>query len=496
MRTPGTISRDNEKKTVQAFTSETAPRAAEYGPFPALIDGITWTSNGKSNDKFPSGWSNILRPLAEPSRNPRIVRNIFPQTTRFTTASAFGTGVGTPTTGLVNQYGVLNGTINLDSGSAGRCFVATTLTLVAGQWYAISFEIVSMSIGTGADCGLSTNGGTATIDVGSGAITGASIVAGGIGRYAAMFMSRAGGTLIFRFGVGLNSNAASKTMLLKNLQFEKIDSTDGLRPGEYVYPQFRAAFDYKNPCSVDINGKVTQSTPINRFSVRPYSNILVVGDSRNDEPANIAGQLDTLLGYNGAVHIYASGGWTTANAIGPTTQSIGQNNYALTIDKALSGSLLRQTFSTVGDEQYYNITENSYPFDTIYISDFGYNDTSDTTNGAATAFSNIKIICDKAVSLGMRVILSDNNPFKAHVTYSTARLAAVKSLNQMLMTYAAENGFLYVSTYGSLGDSTDQDKLSDGAGTTPNYSQDALHLNDTGSTLVATATKALIDNYR
>ena len=56
------------------------------------------------------------------------------------------------------------------------------------------------------------------------------------------------------------------------------------------------------------------------------------------------------------------------------------------------------------------------------------------------------------------------------------------------------------STYQQLidyiGDSTDPDKLSDGAGTTTNYSQDGLHLNNEGSLLYANAIKTVIDANR
>jgi hypothetical protein len=87
----------------------------------------------------------------------------------------------------------------------------------------------------------------------------------------------------------------------------------------------------------------------------------------------------------------------------------------------------------------------------------------------------------------MRIILSDNNPFKAHASYSAQKLTLVKTLNAALQNLAAERGYLFVRMYEKLSDSTDLDKLSDGAGTTTNYSQDALHLNDVGSTLYAQA---------
>jgi hypothetical protein len=306
-------------------------------------------------------------------------------------------------------------------------------------------------------------------------------------------MSIAGGTWLYRIGVGINGNGASQVLNISRPQLEILDVSNGLVPSEYCYPGFSIAYKHRNPLQVSTIGKVTDSGVRSYFDVKPYSNILVVGDSRNDEPTNIAAQLNTLMttAGTGVANIHAEGGWTTSNVLGPFTKK----TLSLTLDKALSKTLLTRTFSGDGDYEMYNYL--GYDFDTLYISDLGYNDiNSDATSGDVTAYNNIVTMCNKADALGMKVILSDNNPFKAHATYTAGKLTLVKNLNRLLRDLATSRGYLFVSCYGKLGDSTDQDKLSDGAGSTPNYSQDALHLNDAGSTLVATTTKALIDANR
>lgn len=443
--------------------------------------------------KYPNGEGGSLTLVESKGalRNPRVVQNLLSQTFRYTSASIFGTGTNVQNTFTIGSEGVTGGEVVMTTGAAGRAFWTVTLTLTAGQWYALSFEITAFSF-PGTDAGVINGGGTATVNGGSISITTAMITAGGVGRYVVFCMSLAGGTVTPRIGVGLGGNRADYSMTIRNIQWEAIDIKNGLVPGEYVYPSFKAAFDYLNPLTVDAGSKVTDSGQRFRFSVRPYSNILVVGDSRNDEASNIAGQLDTLLALNGCAHIYAEGGWSTANAIGPTVKK----SCTLTIDKALAGTLLTRTFSTDGNEEMYNY-QGSYPFDTLYVSDFGYNDiNSNATTGDVTAYNNILTIVSKALALGMKIILSDNNPFKAHATYTAGKLTLVKNLNRNLQNYANQNGHLFVASYQKLGDSTDQDKLSDGLGTTTDYSQDDLHLNDTGSTLVATDTKAIIDANR
>jgi hypothetical protein len=98
--------------------------------------------------------------------------------------------------------------------------------------------------------------------------------------------------------------------------------------------------------------------------------------------------------------------------------------------------------------------------------------------------------------MGMAVILSDNNPWGAHASANATKIAQTKLLNSNLQRLAAERGYLFVRVYEKLGNSSNIDNLSDGSGTTPNYSQDLLHLNTDGSLLYATETYNIIQANR
>ncbi|MCQ8103245.1 hypothetical protein NP590_03925 [Methylomonas sp. SURF-2] len=432
-------------------------------------------------------------------RSPRVVRNISAQTARFPTASPLGTATATASR-VANAHGVKSGLLDLDSLSAGRAFYSGTLTLDADTWYAISFDVTEMSgMVSGANSGFRLKtAGTAVIDNYSGDITETKLAAAGIGRYCAVFRSMLGGTTTFRLGVGLDSNVGNKRIKFKDFQWEKLTADSGGCAGDYVYPGYSAAFDTTNAWSMDGNGKLSQGSA-KKFPVTPYAHILAVGDSRLDEPHNIAGQLNTLMGNEGlgVCAIHARGGWSTAHQLGPTSVNAVNMTEAVSVTfaEAILGGKTVRFFSTEGDEQ---CADNlGMPYDTLFVCDFGYNDiNADTVNGPATVMAAVTYMCDVADSLNMRVILSDNNPFSAFASANAAKVAATNLLNQNLKLLAAERGYLFVSAYAKLSDSTSFDKLSDGAGTTPNYSQDGLHLNDAGSLLYAQIALAVINANR
>jgi lysophospholipase L1-like esterase len=453
--------------------------------------GPSFTNAVPNKIKKPNNTSSAV-----PAYSPRKVTNLIDRDKRYPTASPLGTGVVTQGV-ITSAAGVTTGTLKLESGSAGRAYWSQTLTLTANTWYALSFDVIDITMASGNL--LNNPSGTATIDRGGPiTITAAQATAGGPGRYGVTFCSTAGGTIIPRLGVGLSANSAGMSVTIKNLQLEVIDATLGAYPSEYVYPGYSAVFNSLNPNTLDSNGKVITSATRNYFPVKPFSSILAIGDSRMDEIGNIASALDTLLGANGMVNIYAHAGWTTTNAVGPTTL----HSVDLTFDKALSGELLQRTLSTAGAEELSDyIAEGYYPFDTLMICDFGVNNITGgpgatETDNADIAYNEIIGFANKAKALGMNIIMGSNNPFKAHASYTAAKLTALKYLDEKLRIWCKDNGGLYVYTYDALGDSTDRDKLSDGGGTTTDYSDDALHLNDAGSTLYATLIKAAIDKFK
>jgi hypothetical protein len=166
MSAPGITTRDYEKKAVQAFTAATAPRAAEYGPFPAMVEGITYLSNGESNDAFPSGWvpvgssassAQVLSPVLLPygSQDPSVIWQ-HPLTTVPTAADlgyttrAFLGDPGGPTTDPIkgmqlNRAGV-SAAVAYSGPNANLIGWAEKLRL-GGQ---VRFEVESAYIGAGS----------------------------------------------------------------------------------------------------------------------------------------------------------------------------------------------------------------------------------------------------------------------------------------------------------------------------------------------------------
>jgi len=410
---------------------------------------------------------------------PRIVKNNILEQHRFPTAALqTGTGSDVQTT----ENGGLTGVIDLISGSSGRSCVSNTLVLAAGQWYCMSFEVVSFSGLTTSNSGFLF---TVAPDTGDSIIGEADIVAGGVGRYACVFMDTVGASLIYRLGVGPTSNATGKQLQIKNIMWEPIDISAGGYPSEYTYPQYPIAFNRSNFTAIGANQKVTDSFGPS-YEVDKGSAILIFGDSRSDGNNDIGEALSLAMGINGASYTHASGGWKTSDIIGPTVFGTFSND----IDKALAGTLLRRTFSTGGDEQQSDYQPNQLAPDVVVLCNTGVNDISVGTADNLTidsAMENIVVICDKIVASGKTPALTEITPWNANAGFSETNGDQIQTwgLNRRIKEYALAKGYIFIPLYSQLADSTDPDKLSDGLGTTPNYSADGLHLSIEGARRVA-----------
>lgn len=129
MGIPGITTRDYEKKSVQAFTAATAPRAAEYGPFPALIDGVTYLSDGESADSFPSGWSIASSPKQDFTQSPALV-------------AMFGDsiGAGHQTNLDVFSWVISGGTATLTTNTVSSVVTSGHIVFIAGTGIPESFK--------------------------------------------------------------------------------------------------------------------------------------------------------------------------------------------------------------------------------------------------------------------------------------------------------------------------------------------------------------------
>lgn len=423
------------------------------------------------------------------TRKPRVVENIFGQTIRFPTGSVVGTGVQTPYT----FNGGLNGGVRLETGSAGRAYITTSVNLLKDRWYVMSYNVNAM---TGIDTTAFQWGLSWPVNApnqGDPLLSGTELLAGGVGRYANVFRSTVGGSSTFRLGLGLSANENDATMDLSNLMLELVDNAS-IFPGEYVYPSFKAAYGYDNHST--IAGKKVTFVKGPSFAVEAGNVILAIGDSRSDEVNDLANQLNNVLGSTGVVYPHAKGGWTTANVIAEETE----NSLTYSLDTALAGTLLRRTFSTAGVEQLYDLPDaNQMRPDTLLIGNFGVNDIaggSGSGMSVTSAMANFNTICNAAITAGYRyIVMTDNTPWNAAASFSATDgdLPATLSLNTRIAEYAKSKGFTFVKLYKEFGDSTDADKLSDGAGSTPDFSQDGIHTNYNGGLLVAALIKSGIE---
>jgi len=429
--------------------------------------------------------------------NSRRYSNLFVSESRLLSPPTYATTAVVTDVDTATTEGVLSRVNEIVSGAAGRAFSSIQFAVEAGKWYAASMEIPHFILGSENDCGFRINTETAVIDYDNGLeVGGTQINAGGIGRYAIVFRVSTSGTLRFKYGLGVDNTKANLELSLKNLQFQEIDSKFGLAPSEYVYPEYSVVTNsYKN-ITVDANHFVTQH-PATTYTAKPYSSILAVGDSRSDENQDAPMQLNLLMESEGrGVVVHGEGGWTTASVLGDTTITE-YPGYVFNLDKAISGSLLRMGSSgTKGDWDIYDLPAEQN-LDTLLIYNIGVNDINSGV-GAATAMANIRIMADKGIAAGLKIVITDNTPCLGSMINS-AEIIELKLLNKLIESECALKGYVFVELYSTFGDSTDPDKLSDGLGTTPDYVQDdglQVHLNLPGSIVAAQLIKDAMDSLR
>jgi len=413
--------------------------------------------------------------------------NLLPPTERTDLVGQFttpGGGTGTAVqTVTADANGVRTSSVVASCGTSGRAIWSRTLTLTPKTWYAFSFNVTAKSATLGAGNAFYLTS-TALIDRGDPVVSNDDIDAGGVGRYCVTFYTEAGGDILPRLGVGTFSAKANDSLTIQDIQLEVIDPANGFICSEYVFPSMSGAFDYYANLMIDENKKVTESANDKKyFRIPDYSNILALGDSRSDEVNDAANSLNYALGGFGNVQIHARGGWSTGNLLS-YDETINTNDYEYRLSKALDGELLKRVFSTGGDEGM--STNQGVPFNTLLLNNLGVNDVQASGYDEDTTMANINTICQAALVRGMKIIITDNNPWNASGTWSSEDGAALKALDKRLMNYAHDNGHLFVSIRDALADSSDPDKLSDGADESPDMSQDGLHPDSLGAMTAAT----------
>jgi hypothetical protein len=476
---------------VQQYESTTdLPSALQFGAGVAQVRNEIITSDGATWQKGNA-------------KSPRIVENIILGSERFEAGTNTGTGTGTITNLTVPTItGIKNNVLKCDSGSSGRAYANVNSTpITSGNWYCVSCDVVDFTLSGSAACIQAYFSSGAAQDRGTISITADKIIAGGVGRYAFAFRCSVSGNLDMRFGVGLNAAVANQSMTVTKWMVESLgsDPKDGFGPSEYVYPKYEAAFNCLKNSAFDSNNKVITPSVISYFPTKKYSNILVFGDSRNDEISNIGGQLLTLMkaDNSGGCSWFGYGGLKALDVINGFTHSA-HTDVPLNLDRLANLSALTRDFSTNGDEEMYDyLYPNVMRFDTFAMVDFGYNSVQfKSLEGKTPAVSaqetidEITIIIDAFAAKGYDIIMTDNNPCGAFASLHVNTVAALKLLNAKIEQLCKSRGYLFVSIYQALSDATTEDNLAAA------YSADDLHLNSTGSTLVAQMIKDAMDRYR
>lgn len=448
---------------------------------------------GRIRNKFEQSMEAQLS--RAPLRNPRIVKNILPQ------ADRFPTGFTPDATGLATQFtrqspaGVKNGRLRVESLTAGRRYYKTTgVSVTAGLWYCFSFKLNEISY-SGGTIGLGlVRGSGATIDRGTTTITAAQMTAGGPGRYGIIFRASSTGTIELRLGTGTTASASGQVLDFEDLMLEELSTLQGLAPSEYVYPKYEAAFNYENPFYIDSNGKIIDSNTRYYFGVKPYSNILMIGDSRTDENTDLGGRLAILLDGISSVTWSALGGTKFSQYLqGTTNQGV-----ALSFDSMLNLTAMTRAWSTNGDEEIFDyLYEGALRFDTVILSDFGYNSIVTYIASAMTSAEAVALIMTefdtfvkKVKSFGYKLIVTDNNPVGGLSGVSPDTVAGIKLLNSEYIAYCNKHGIPYVSFYYDLEDPLVADAML-AANTT-----DGLHFTTTGADIAAGKIKNVIDILR
>lgn len=485
------------EKSPQIFTQKSYATLADfnadvsesgYAKGPLWIGGVQYYSDGTSISAIGGGSG---------FANPRIVKNILLRTKRFETGVVVGTGVATSVINTTTD-GVKNPRLQCVAGSSGRAYANLNSNPVeSGKWYVLSFEVFSVSFGADTGNIACNRYSGATIDRGTALIDFVKIANGGPGRYATAFRASSTGNIDFRVGVGTNVAVNGQSMTIGNYMLEEINPDNGFTPSEYVYPGYSAVFNRNRNAAIDpATNKVIEAAYFKTFAIKTYSNILLAGDSRSDEITDIGGQLQTLMNADGSgnANWHAQGGWKVTDII-----SDGVNKgVSFNLEKLISNRALTCSWSTDGDEEIYDyLYPNAYPFDTLLLADFGYNSivfkiaqAKTFTVAAQETIDELNTIVSAAVAAGMKIIMTDNNPFGAFAGVTADQISGVKLLNKYIENYCRQNGHLFISIYQALSDATTEDNLAAA------YSTDGLHPNSAGTTLIATKIKAAIDSYK
>jgi len=412
-----------------------------------------------------SSFSEVKATAGEGTDLPRRVKNEWGES--FNAASSFnasfgaGTIVGDDATGEITITGAVN----------ARAFNSLLVNIKKGEYYAMSWEIVSVT-GTITKDTLTAAG---AFDEGT-----SKAVAATVGRNMIVMRATADVTNAeFRFGIGnLAAEPIASTIVAKNYMVQALGKNiDSL--GEYVPAGDAAFFDNAkannwNPLTnmFEEGGAVTK-TNVNKI----YAGF-IVGDSFATSQQEFARETQLQLGF-GALHIYAVSG-RTLQTIAANIDSYFETN----------GTPVNYAEATVE----YNVPTNmQLPYWGVIQG--GVNDISAATsadNSPISAMMSAFItIHNKFKSFGMKTIAINVAPHAGASGFDLTGFDQLQTVqwNGWLKDYCATNSIGYVDIYKALENPAKATFLSDGVAVTGTHDglAAASILTDTGATFVPNA---------
>lgn len=381
----------------------------------------------------------------------RLVKNEFPliATDVANLSTAAYPGVGTASYTEDSASGEV--TYQVAAGG-GRVITTLTKDLVAGEWYAMSVDIVSV-IGTISQQTLYAAGG---VSASEGVISNVSLTAG----TRAMIVFRAATDVsgaLFRFGIGVNANETNDvTVVMKNLMVQSLGD-NAANVGSYVpyghTLEKTTSYDGYWDAS---NNTFIEAPIINKNNSSNFYSIFVASDSFGNDSNDFPRHIDTILGHS-ACRVYSIAGKKLVDI-------------AADIDSYFDGDG-NPIMATAGLVEYTtpaNIVKPCFGIIAAGVNDINGLNGDNSLGGMQAALQKV---VNKYKTLGMTPVIVSNSPWKNYASFSNATYDQLKTDNwfNWLQQFCLNNGYIFVDIYHPLEDKTDQGALASSATRTGTY---------------------------
>ena len=358
-------------------------------------------------------------------------------------------------------------TIEVVSGSAGRSFYSTGITLTVGKTYVFSIDVVSVTVGYPSTSkaiyfsSLTTSEG----------VTGIAHNELTPGRMAVMFTVATVTSPQLRFGIGSEGNVGGWTVRLRRPALYEIPDPSGYdSPMPYLPPSLRC------PVPIDYEATYDETTKLLTETITPFPFDIqgcgiLLGDSMNNDYGDTWAQVSDASRLGNTLMI--------PNGVsGRTMQTIASN-----IDTILGASSVEWRMFATTDVAL--DLPSWFPYPKFGVVMAGVNDlaSASTASPLEAMQSAVQIIAARFKTVGIKhIAFCEVMPWGGaasfnHTTYDQQRTDA---WNAWLSNWCANNGYGFVSLYSIMEDGTTADTLS-----AAYDSGDGLHPNATGYGVIA-----------